>query len=178
MLILKRKKHRALPAGRQGFTLIELLVVVAIIGLLASIVLVSLGSAREKSRIAVAESVVVELSKVVLINYEQSNGTSPSPSNTDIGTGCTYWGSGTVVGFVNNSGNRYDEWLGPFLPEVPKDPWGRCYTIDGPVNESCPGDLCGSKVCSSGENGVYESWNGLPESRGDDICKCLGCPEL
>jgi prepilin-type N-terminal cleavage/methylation domain-containing protein len=52
--IIMLKTHPARP----GFTLIELLIVIAIIGILASIVLVSLTSGREKAKVARFKAVV------------------------------------------------------------------------------------------------------------------------
>ena len=66
---------------KRGFTLIELLVVIAIIGILASIVLASLDSARKKGRDARRIADVKQI-QLALELYYDANGVYPSALTT------------------------------------------------------------------------------------------------
>lgn len=54
---------------KKGFTLIELLVVVAIIGVLASVVISSLGAAKERAKVAKFQQVVTQLKSALELYY-------------------------------------------------------------------------------------------------------------
>lgn len=155
--------------NEKGFTLIELLVVISIIGLLGSVVMASLNSARVKARDARRVSDIHEVRKALELYYS-SQGTYPVLGTAN---GCS---SPTVTVVC-----QLAEEIGPnapsnlrFLSSMPRDPDSsrhaagttdyRYYYSDARygatllIYKESPVGWCRVEVGSSG----YTSWSSYP----------------
>lgn len=114
---------------QKGFTLIELLVVIAIIGILAGIVLVSLGGARANARDARRQADMRQLSTAMELCYDDA---ACGPGKE------AYIVSGTFPAVI-----------GTFMPAVPNDPQvGATYKwVDNSANNQ---DYCAYAILEGG----------------------------
>lgn len=106
--------------GSKGFTLIELLVVIAIIGILSSVVLASLSTARAKSRDARRISDIGQIQLALELLYDAS---STYPIAAAVNTTAA---SPTAL---NNLAPTY-------IPKIPTDPNANTYYVYGGATTS------------------------------------------
>ena len=105
--------------NKRGFTLIELLVVIAIIGLLSTLAVVALGSARVKARDSKRLSDLKQLQTALELYYTDQNA-YPSGSGVGLGTG--------NYACLNSSGWAAAGCASPYMGQVPTDPNNGTYT--------------------------------------------------
>lgn len=119
-LILPSMRCGSFPR-RCGYTLIELLVVLAIIGVLATLVLVALGSARQKARDAVRTGDVAQLRKALEIYYNVHAAYPPAVADGEIGNPTDGAGCLGVAGWEQDTECAQPVYMG-LAPQDPSNP--------------------------------------------------------
>jgi prepilin-type N-terminal cleavage/methylation domain-containing protein len=118
--------------NEQAFTLIELLVVIAIIGVLASIIYVSLSAASREAKIGRAEGELAQIKSVI----RTTSFTQDKALKDITGSGCSDCACRTVTDLsilpdthqcIINWNNVIDKLN---LPTGFRDPWGSPYLLD------------------------------------------------
>lgn len=104
---------------RQGFTLIELLVVIAIIGLLSTLAVVALGSARVKARDSKRLSDLKQLQTAFELYYTDQNS---YPPGTSVSLG------DATHACLNASGWAATGCANAYMGQIPTDPSGTTAT--------------------------------------------------
>src|SRR3972149_8538306 len=110
---MKRKSLKR--PGPRGFTLVEILVVLAILVLLASLVVPRFMGTQKAADLKAAKLQIATF-KSVLQRYSIDARTFPT----------TEQGLEALRERPSDPGDHVT-WDGPYLDEIPKDPWGRDY---------------------------------------------------
>ena len=72
--------------NKKGFTLVELLVVIAIIGILSSVAVVNLNSARDKAKIAAAQAALSQMATPIILCFDENETDSGDISQPQAGS--------------------------------------------------------------------------------------------
>jgi general secretion pathway protein G len=144
--------------GERGFTLIELLIVIAIIGVLAAIIYVYLGGAKEKAEIAKAQK---ELDSIHLAIKQLEGDTEEWPGHEEpyaVNEGALnneIWDlNSNEAGLVGTDGS-FPGWSGPYARTIPNDPWGNPYFFDSDYDMG--GGTWATVIGSFGPNGIGQN---------------------
>jgi general secretion pathway protein G len=136
---------------RDGFTLVELMLVVVIIGVIAAIVVPRLAGRTERAKLAAARQNIASIS-ATLDTFELDVGRFP---NTDEG----------LLALIERPPALApeDEWNGPYLREVPLDPWNREFIYKYPGEMSVDFDLISTG--RDGEEGTEDDVTNVRRDR-------------
>ncbi len=134
---LTNKQKRARSAG---FSLIEILIVIALIAILATLSIGKLGNIFGGQQEKVADLFVKQTAKLGLTPYRLDVGNYPT---TEEG----------LKALMKAPAGKEAKWKGPYLEEVPSDPWGNPYQYKFPGTKNVSGAR-GYDIWSLGVDGT------------------------
>jgi general secretion pathway protein G len=109
------KMKSSLRKYQAGFTLLEIMIVVIIIGIIAGFAIVNLVGTTEDAKIKLARSMVKGSLATQVSIYQLHNNSYPP----------------NIEALVTRPSDA-PNWRGPYLNEIPKDPWGEIYQYRAP----------------------------------------------
>ncbi|MFP4165945.1 MAG: type II secretion system major pseudopilin GspG [Opitutales bacterium] len=133
------QNRRRSSARKSGFSLVEILIVIALIMVLATVAIGNLSGIFGGQQEKVAEIFVTQTAKTGLVPYRLDVGNYPS---TEEG----------LEALVQAPPGKEDKWKGPYLEELPEDPWGNPYQYRFPGKKN-PNGRRGYDIWSLGPDG-------------------------
>ena len=138
-------KNRISRAGRHAFTLVEMLLVLVILATLAAIVIPKLAGRGQQAKETAAKTQISAFEQA-LDSFEIDTGSYPAGNN----------GLNALVDPPANAQN----WKGPYLKNIPNDPWGQpyVYTFPGKNNPGSYDLVSGGPDMRVGSEDDINNW--------------------
>ena len=124
---MQRRTHQ------HGFSILELLIAIAIIGILSTITISSINNIRDRGRQARAQ---VELKQIANAMTLLKNDTNLWPGAQEPDCYPTTAGGNEIENLnaatagITQTHASFPGWGGPYMDEIPLDPWGTHYFFD------------------------------------------------
>ena len=107
-------RKRSLSRAQAGFSLLEIIIALAIVALIAGVTITALSGTLGKSSEKIAKLFVKDSLKTPLMSYRIDLGSYPSTADG-------------LQALLEAPSGKEKRWGGPYVEELPEDPWGNPY---------------------------------------------------
>lgn len=113
----------------RGFTLVELLIVIAIVGIISAIGIMAYNTFMEKAKKVQA---LAQLKKIRVAIEDLAYDTEMWPGPNPVGETADkeVWDLTKKKAGLVKASKKFTNWNGPYIDEIPPDPWGSKYFFD------------------------------------------------